>query len=107
MREIYINTEAPCAKMSECCAANDEALRRWLGDDELYTADGRYFVKVRIAKPQDSETQRQYRLSIDMKQTYYMDCVTGTLYLEDGRCLSSNQMKPRKFVAAKLMRVAA
>lgn len=107
MREIYINTEAPCAKMSECCAANDEALQNWLKDDELYTADGRNFVKVRIAKPQDSETLRQYKLSIDMKQMYYMDCVTGTLYLENGRCLTSSQIKPRKFVATKFRKVAA
>lgn len=93
MREIHINTEAPCAKMGECCAPNKEARRRWLkSQDEVYTSDGRYFVRVGIAVPTDSETLRQYRINIDMNSTYLMDIVTGTLYRDDGRCLSSDQV---------------
>jgi len=93
MRLIHINTEAPCAKMSECCQPTKDARRKWLRDeDEVYTADRRYFVRVGIATPTDSETLRQYRLNIEMKRTYLMDIVTGTLYRDDGRCLSSSQL---------------
>ena len=93
MRLIHINTEAPCAKMSECCQPTKDARRKWLkAEDEVYIADGRYFVRVGIATPTDSETLRQYRLNIDMKRTYLMDIVTGTLYRDDGRCLSSDQV---------------
>lgn len=99
MREININTEAPCAKMGECCiATHSYARKKWLKDEELFVADGRVFIKVRIATPNDSELLRQYKLAIDIRKTYFMDAITGTLYLEDGRCLSSNQIAPRNFV---------
>lgn len=95
MREININTyEAPCAKAYECCNSSEKRERlKWIGDSELYVADNRAFVKVQIATPTDPETLRQYRLSLDMKKDYLMDVVTGTLYLEDGRCLSSSIVK--------------
>jgi hypothetical protein len=94
MREININTEAPCAKGYECCHSSEKKERlKWLGNEELYVADDRVFIKVRIATPTDSEKLRQYRLNINMNQIYLMDAITGTLYLEDGRCLSSNIVK--------------
>ncbi len=105
MREIYIDTEAPCAKSGSCCLPTKEARRKWLQqDDETFTADGRLFVKVQIATPKDAEMLRQYRLAIDMKQNYIMDIITGTLYTEQGRCLSSNQIAQRTFVPCEVKR---
>ena len=98
MREIYVNTkDSPCAKAYECCGLTEKRERlKWLGNDALYVADNRTFVKVRIATPSNPETMRQYRLNIDMSKTYLMDAITGTLYFEDGRCLSSTLIS-RKF----------
>ena len=99
MREININTESPCAKTGECCTATHSYARnKWLKDEELYVADERVFIKVRIATPTNSELARQYRLCIDVRKTYFMDAITGTLYFEDGKCVSSNQIKNRNFV---------
>ena len=100
LREISINTEGPCAKMQWCgTAVHSHAKQRWVKpNDELYIADGQVFVKVRIAHQIDSALQRQYRLAIDMSKTYFMGATTGTLYREDGRCLSSNKIKPKSFV---------
>lgn len=100
LRAISINTDAPCAKMSECCSAANESFERWLKNDVLYTADNRKFIKVNIDTPSDNDMLRQYKLNIDMKKSYFMDCVTGTLFLENGQCLSSNQINPRKFELA-------
>jgi hypothetical protein len=86
--------------MQWCCTAvHAHAKKRWVKpDDELYVADGQVFVKVRIAAPIDPSLQRQYRLAIDMSKTYFMGATTGTLYREDGRCLSSNKIEPKAFV---------
>jgi hypothetical protein len=100
MIEINISTEGPCAKSFHCIAPSGRNQKNaaWARGKELFVADGRVFIQVRIAMPKLEEDQREYRKAIDMKKTYFMDYITGTLYFDDGRCMSTTQIKPRQFV---------
>lgn len=99
MRNIYINTEGPCAKFSECCTAPAKADRqRWLGQDELYVSGEQSFIQVKVASPKDSNMYREYKQTMDLSKTYFMNCVTGTLFYEDGSPVSSRCMDNKVFV---------
>jgi hypothetical protein len=99
MYEIDINPEGPCAKAVYCMIASQRYLKnsQWPNKKELYVADGRAFAKVKIATPRLIETQKELKKWIDPKKVYFMDAITGTLYFEDGICVS-NYKKQRKFV---------
>jgi len=98
MLEININTEGPCAKAFYCIAPLGRNQKNAARGKELFIADGRVFIQVKIAMPTLAEDQREYRKAIDMKKTYFMDVITGTLYFDNGRCMATAQIKPRQFV---------
>ena len=100
MIEIAINTEGPCAKQISCILPSSRYTKnaQWAKGKELFVADGRVFIQVSIALPKAEEDQREYRKAIDMKKTYFMDAITGSLYREDGRCIATTRINPRKFV---------
>ena len=100
MIEIAINTEGPCAKSLYCILPSSQKAKnvKWANGKELFVADGRVFIQVSIALPKAEEDQREYRKAIDMKKTYFMDAITGSLYREDGRCIATTRINPRKFV---------
>lgn len=98
--EIAIDLEGPSAKAVECMLLSVRYSKnaKWTKGKELYEADGRVFIKVTIATPRDADVLKQYKRAIDMSKQYFMDAITGTLYREDGRCLTTTQIKTRQFV---------
>jgi len=100
MIEININRESPCAKAFHCMVPSTRYAKnaQWAKGKELWVSNDRVFVKVKIAMPSLNEEIDKYCKAYDMKKTYFMECITGTLYFEDGRCMSSGKMPKRKFV---------
>jgi hypothetical protein len=99
MIEINISTEAPCARAYHCITISEkERDSGWTKGKELYVADGQVFVRVKIATPSTEAEQQRYRRLLNVSKPYFMQCVTGALYCEDGRCLTTSQIAPRKFV---------
>lgn len=88
---IRKSMDGMCALSSSCfpIGPKNSSKKAWIKDKDLYLANisgiERIVALVYIAT--DVE-----------KKSYFMDCITGTLYkYPDGRCLSSDTLELKKF----------
>jgi hypothetical protein len=101
--KIRINTEGPCANSFYCLSilATKQTQKEWEKDKILYESNNRLFCLVTIDKPDSEASLKQLKRHIDVDKKYIMDAITGTLYYEDGKCLSSGMIPIRRFKRVK------
>lgn len=84
MNKIILSEEGPCAKESDVFNRgwDQEIKDGWLLDNKLYTYGGYVYTPV-----------------IVNDNNYWMQCITGSLFTESGRCLTAdNYINPDELI---------